>query len=83
MPMTPAEFRRLEVLASNPGRAWTRADLVERAFGLEYGANDRTIDAHIMNLRRKLERDRAKPELIQTVFGVGYRFRASEDAARG
>jgi len=78
VPTTPAEFRLLEVLASNPGRAWTRADLVERAFGLEYGANDRTIDAHIMNLRRKLERDRARPELIQTVFGIGYRFRPAE-----
>ena len=43
--------------------------------GLEYEALDRTIDAHVMNLRRKLERDRTKPELIQTVFGVGYRFR--------
>jgi DNA-binding response OmpR family regulator len=77
VPMTPAEFRLLEVLASNPGRAWTRTDLGERAFGLEYDALDRTIDAHVMNLRRKLERDRAKPDLIQTVFGVGYRFRAS------
>ena len=79
MPMTPAEFRLLEVLASNPGRVWTRAGLGERAFGLEYDALDRTIDAHVMNLRRKLERDRAKPELIQTVFGVGYRFRGNED----
>ena len=75
IPMTPAEFRLLEILAASPGRAWTRADLAERAFGHEYEAHDRTIDAHIMNLRRKLERDRAKPDLIQTVFGVGYRFR--------
>ena len=79
VPMTPAEFRLLEVLASNPGRAWTRADLGARAFGLEYDALDRTIDAHVMNLRRKLERDRAKPDLIQTVFGIGYRFRATSD----
>jgi two-component system alkaline phosphatase synthesis response regulator PhoP len=82
VPMTPAEFRLLEILASNPGRAWTRADLAERAFGHEYDALDRTIDAHVMNLRRKLERDRANPELIQTVFGVGYRFR-SEVGGRG
>jgi DNA-binding response OmpR family regulator len=79
--MTPAEFRLLEVLASNPGRAWTRADLAERAFGHQYEALDRTIDAHVMNLRRKLERDRASPELIQTVFGVGYRFRRIGDRA--
>src|SRR4051812_2354292 len=77
--MTRAELRLLEVLASSPGRAWTRADLVERAFGHEYEALDRTIDAHVMNLRRKLERDRAKPSLIQTVFGVGYRFRMPDD----
>jgi DNA-binding response OmpR family regulator len=83
VPMTPAEFRLLEILASNPGRAWTRADLGERAFGLEHDALDRTIDAHVMNLRRKLERDRSKPDLIQTVFGIGYRFRgASEEAPR-
>jgi DNA-binding response OmpR family regulator len=75
VPMTPAEFRLLEVLASNPGRAWTRTELAERAFGHDYDALDRTIDAHVMNLRRKLERDRTRPELIQTVFGVGYRFR--------
>jgi DNA-binding response OmpR family regulator len=73
--MTRAEFRLLEVLASSPGRAWTRADLAERAFGHEYEALDRTIDAHVMNLRRKLEPDRARPSPIETVFGVGYRFR--------
>jgi two-component system, OmpR family, alkaline phosphatase synthesis response regulator PhoP len=78
VPMTPAELRLLEVLASSPGRAWTRTDLGERAFGLEHDALDRTIDAHVMNLRRKLERDRTKPELIQTVFGIGYRFKGAE-----
>jgi DNA-binding response OmpR family regulator len=78
VPMTPAEFRLLEVLASNRGRAWTRTDLAERAFGHEYEALDRTIDAHVMNLRRKLERDRASPDLIQTVFGVGYRFKSGD-----
>jgi len=83
VPTTPAEFRLLEVLAANPGRAWPRADLAERAFGHNYDGLDRTVDAHVMNLRRKLERDRAKPELIQTVFGIGYRFRASATRASG
>jgi DNA-binding response OmpR family regulator len=71
---TPAEFRILEVLMGNPGRAWTRAELADRAFGLGHEALDRTIDAHIMNLRRKLEPDRSRPALIETAFGVGYRF---------
>jgi DNA-binding response OmpR family regulator len=79
--MTRAEFRLLEVLASSPGRAWTRAELAERAFGHEYEALDRTIDAHVMNLRRKLERDRTRPALIQTVFGVGYRFASGDGDA--
>jgi len=76
--MTRAEFKLLEVLASSPGRAWSRADLAERAFGHAYDALDRTIDAHVMNLRRKLEPDRRKPSPIQTVFGVGYRFRSGD-----
>ena len=75
--MTRTEFRLLEVLASAPGRAWARADLAERAFGHDYDALDRTIDAHVMNLRRKLGRDRTTPSPIETVFGVGYRFSAA------
>jgi DNA-binding response OmpR family regulator len=80
VPMTRAEFRLLEVFATSPGRAWTRGELAERAFGGEYEALDRTIDAHVMNLRRKLERERGNPSLILTVFGIGYRFRGEPDA---
>ena len=72
--LTPREFRLLETLARAPGRAFTREELVERAFGPDYEALDRTIDAHVMNLRRKIEHDPAEPVYIQTVFGVGYRF---------
>lgn len=72
--LTPREFRLLEALARAPGRAMTREELVERAFGPDYEALDRTIDAHVMNLRRKIEPDPADPTYIQTVFGVGYRF---------
>ena len=72
--LTPAEFKLLEAFAKAPGRAFTRQELVERAFGWDYRGLERTVDAHIMNLRKKLEPDRAQPSLIATVFGVGYKF---------
>ncbi len=77
--LTPREFRLLEVMARAPGRAFTRAELVERAFDADSEALDRTIDAHVVNLRRKLEADPGRPTLIETVFGVGYRLRAADD----
>jgi len=73
--LTPREFRLLEALARAPGRAFSRAELVERAFGMESEALDRTIDAHMVNLRRKIEVDPARPTIVETVFGVGYRLR--------
>ena len=73
--LTPREFRLLEALARAPGRAFSRAELLDRAFGADSEALDRTIDAHVVNLRRKLEADRQGPPLIETVFGVGYRLR--------
>jgi DNA-binding response OmpR family regulator len=73
--LTPTEFKLLETLAGAPGRAFTRQELVEQAFGWDYGGLERTVDAHIMNLRKKLEPDRGQPSLIATVFGVGYKFR--------
>jgi DNA-binding response OmpR family regulator len=74
--LTPREFRLLEVMARAPGRAFTRAELVERAFGSDSEALDRTVDVHVVNLRRKLEPDPASPTRIETVFGVGYRLKA-------
>jgi DNA-binding response OmpR family regulator len=73
--LTPREFRLLEVLARAPGRAFTRAELVERAFGADSDALERTIDAHVVNLRRKIEADPTRPARIETVFGVGYRLK--------
>jgi len=73
--LTPREFRLLEVLARAPGRAFTRSELVERAFGADSEALDRTIDAHVVNLRRKIEDDPDHPARVETVFGVGYRLR--------
>ncbi len=77
--VTAAEFKLLEALLSIPGRAFTRSELAERAFGHDHDALDRTIDAHVMNLRRKLERTRSKPEVILTVFGTGYRLAGGDD----
>jgi DNA-binding response OmpR family regulator len=73
--LTPREFRLLETMARAPGRVFSRAELLERAFGADSAALDRTIDAHVVNLRRKLEADSRRPPLIETVFGVGYRLR--------
>lgn len=71
VPLTPTEFRLLDVLARAAGRTFTRQELVERALGEEYEGLDRTVDVHIMNLRKKLG-DEGKT--LVTVFGVGYKF---------
>jgi len=71
--LTPREFRLLHALAAEPGRAMTREELVRRAFGDEYEGLERTVDAHVANLRRKIERDPSNPVLVETVFGIGYR----------
>ena len=71
--LTPKEFKLLETLVKQPGRAWSRLELLERVFGFDYEGFERTVDVHIMNLRKKIERDPAQPEYIQTVYGVGYK----------
>jgi DNA-binding response OmpR family regulator len=68
--LTPTEFRLLEVLVRAPERVFTREALVEQAFGGDFDGYDRTVDVHVKNLRRKI--DKSKPH-IETVFGVGYR----------
>jgi DNA-binding response OmpR family regulator len=72
--LTPREWALLEVLAAQPFRAFSRAELLERAFAGEGDVLERTVDAHVMNLRRRIEPDPAAPKRIVTVFGVGYRF---------
>jgi DNA-binding response OmpR family regulator len=79
--LTPKEFKLLETFARSPERAFTREELVERAFGDDYEGLDRTIDAHIMNLRKKIEPDRMQPSFIVTVYGVGYKFSTECDAS--
>jgi two-component system alkaline phosphatase synthesis response regulator PhoP len=68
--LTPAEFKLLEALVRAPGRAFTRAELAERAFGWDYEGLDRTVDAHVKNLRKKLGTSGSR---IATVYGVGYK----------
>jgi DNA-binding response OmpR family regulator len=73
--LTPREFKLLETLAHEPGRAFSRGELVNRVFGLNYEGYDRTIDVHVMNLRKKIEDDPNRPAYLLTVYGIGYKFR--------
>ncbi len=72
--LTRTEFDILVTLAAQPGRAFSRMQLLESTQGAAFEGYERTIDAHIKNLRAKLETDPKNPQYIETVFGVGYRF---------
>ena len=74
VPLTPLEFDLLRPLASFPGRVWTREQLLRRVWGHDYFGDERVVDAHVKELRRKLGDDAARPAFIQTVRGVGYKF---------
>lgn len=78
--LTAKEFKLLEALVKNPGRAFTRQELLDEAFGYDYEGQERTVDVHVMNLRRKIEPDPARPTYIQTIQGVGYKFIGYSDA---
>ena len=71
--LTPLEFQILELLASEPGRAWSRNDLLDRVWSTEYEGYQRNIDPHINRLRKKLEADPKDPHYVLTVRGVGYK----------
>lgn len=71
--VTPAEFKIIECLAASPGRVFTRQYLLEQAFGFDHYVLERTVDVHVMNLRRKIETDPASPTYLITVYGVGYK----------
>ncbi len=77
--LTPVEFKLLGVLVKEPGRVFSRAQLIEKVLGYEFNGFDRTIDVHILNLRRKLEAnsDQPPPSFIKTVYGSGYKFAGS------
>ncbi len=79
--LTPTEFSILETLMRAPGRAFRRSDLLEAAQGVAFEAYERTVDAHIKNLRRKIEPDPSNPRYILTVWGVGYRLNPEPEDA--
>ena len=78
--LTPTEFKLLQMLAENPGYAFTRSELIERGLGYEYEGIERTLDSHVKNLRKKIEPDPKKPVYIETVYGVGYRLTGPQPA---
>ena len=71
--LTPAEFKILACLAASPGRAFSRQQLLEHAFGFDHYVFDRTVDVHVMNLRKKIEPSSGAPAYLKTVYGVGYK----------
>jgi two-component system alkaline phosphatase synthesis response regulator PhoP len=77
--LTSVEFKLLGILAREPGRVHSRTSLIEEALGYDFEGFDRTIDVHILNLRRKLEPDPSHPKYIKTVYGIGYKFAGGEE----
>ena len=75
--LTPTEFQLLTALARYPGRVFTRAQLLDAVRGTEIESFERAIDAHVKNVRRKLERDPHRPRYLLTVYGIGYKFAES------
>lgn len=72
--LTRFEFNLLQTLAQHPGQIYPRAQLLEKLHGVAFDGYDRSVDAHIKNLRRKIEIDPAEPRYILTIYGVGYKF---------
>jgi two-component system alkaline phosphatase synthesis response regulator PhoP len=77
--LTPTEFKLLQCLAEHPGQIFSRLQLVNIILGYDFEGYDRTIDAHIKNIRHKIEEDPREPSYIKTVYGVGYRFIGQPD----
>jgi len=74
VPLTALEFDLLHFLASHPGRVWRRSELIQEVWDYEYVGDQRVVDVHIGQIRKKIEADIDQPTLIQTVRGVGYKF---------
>ncbi|MFC1591877.1 response regulator [Thermodesulfobacteriota bacterium] len=78
LPLTPSEFKLLQVLMASAEKVFSRDELVEQVQGYEFEGYDRTIDSHIKNLRKKIAKHLPGREVIVTVYGVGYKFQAPE-----
>ena len=74
MELTTSEFELLVIMAREPGRVFTRAQLLDALRGVSFESYERAIDSHIKNLRKKLEPDQRRPRSIHTVYGVGYKY---------
>jgi len=72
--LTPTEFQLVATMAREPGRVFTRAQLLDAVHGVAFESYERAIDAHVKNIRHKLEPEPARPRYVLTVYGVGYRF---------
>jgi two-component system OmpR family response regulator len=72
--LTPTEFQLVATMAREPGRVFTRAQLLDAVHGVAFESYERAIDAHVKNIRHKLESEPARPRYLLTVYGVGYRF---------
>lgn len=77
--LTPSEYKLLLALAQYPGRAYSRFELINRVQGHDFEGYERTIDAHVKNLRRKIEPDAHTPRYVETVQGIGYRLGARRE----
>lgn len=80
VPLTALEFDLLHFLAGHPGRVWRRSELIQKVWDYEYVGDQRVVDVHIGQIRKKIEIDTTQPTLIQTVRGVGYKFEPPEIA---
>jgi DNA-binding response OmpR family regulator len=76
--LTNIEFKLLGIMAKEPGRVFSRAQLIDKVMGYDFEGFDRSIDVHVHNLRKKLENNPDKPKYIKTVYGAGYKFIAGD-----
>ncbi len=77
--LTPKEFELLRILVEHPGKAFSRDELLEQIWGYDYFGDSRTVDVHVRHLRQKIERDPSKPDYIETIRGLGYRYKGKRN----